>query len=486
VTATQATVWPMIIKGERRLASDGATLDVTNPATGELLGTIPHATARDVDDVVAAAQAAFEDWRRLDPQQRRDALLALADLIQANSEELALLDVDDNGSPVREMTNDVGLAVEWLRYYASLAMQVRGVTIPTSHGRLDYTVRQPFGVVARIIPFNHPLMFAASRVGAPLAAGNTVIVKPSEHTSLSALRFAELAQQVLPPGVVNVVTGLGATTGDALVTHPAVRRLAFTGAAETGRRIVARAASVNLKTVTLELGGKNPLVVFPDADLDKAIDAAVRGMNFTWQGQSCGSTSRLIVHDGIYDKFVEHLAAKVGAIRSGDPRDPATETGAIVNGSQLDKVLSYIAIGQEDGARLVAGGDRVTEGTYDKGLFVRPTVFAEVDPDSRLAQHEIFGPVLATMRFADYADAVRIANNTNYGLTAGVFTRDLATAHRYARDVEAGYVWVNDVSRHILMAPFGGWKDSGLGREEDLSEVESYTQVKNVHVNFEG
>lgn len=475
----------MIVNGGRRLASDGATLDATNPATGEMLATIPHATAQDVDNAVAAAQAAFEGWRRLDPQQWRDGLLALAELVQANGDELAMLDVIDNGSPISEMTSDIRFAVECLRYYASLVMQSRGATIPTSHGRLDYTLRQPFGVVVRIIPFNHPLLFAASRIGAPLAAGNTVIIKPSEHTSLSALRFAELAQQVLPPGVVNVVTGLGATTGDALVTHPAVRRVAFIGAAETGRRIVARASSVNLKTVTLELGGKNPLVVFPDANLDEAIGAAVRGMNFTWQGQSCGSTSRLIAHADIYHEFVDCLAAKVGAIRSGDPSDPATETGAIVNSSQLDKVLSYIAIGQEDGARLVAGGSRITEGAFGHGLFVRPTVFAEVDPDSRLAQNEIFGPVLATMRFTDYEDAVRIANNTNYGLTASVFTRDLATAHRYARDVEAGYVWVNEVSRHIPATPFGGWKDSGLGREEDLSEVESYTQVKNVHVRFE-
>ncbi len=484
MTLTSGEVQPLVVGGRPRGASDGGTLEARNPATGELLGRIPHATPADVDDTVSAAAAAFQSWRQLEPQQWRDGLLALADLIDAHGDELAMLDVRDNGSPIREMRNDVRFAVECLRYYAALVLQVRGETIPTSHERLNYTLRQPFGVVARIIPFNHPLLFAASRIGAPLAAGNTVIIKPSEHTSLSALRIGQLAQDVLPPGVVNVLTGLGATTGNALVSHPLIRRISFTGAAETGRRILQQAAAVNVKAVSLELGGKNPLVVFPDADLPTAVDAAVRGMNFTWQGQSCGSTSRLIVHASIHDEFVEHLAAKVDGIRSGDPGDPATETGALVNEAQLDKVLSFIDIGKQDGGRLVAGGVRLVHDDYARGLFVRPTVFAGVDPGSRLAQQEVFGPVLAAMPFTDYRDAIEIANNTDYGLTASVFTRDLALAHRYARDVEAGYVWVNEVSRHVAATPFGGWKDSGLGREEDPSEVESYTQVKNVHVNF--
>jgi len=485
MTLTHVETTPMIIGGVAKVAADGATLDAINPATGEVIGRFPHASAVDVGEAVRAANVAFEQWRRLDPQQWRDSLLALADLIEANGDELAMLDVRDNGSPIREMVNDVRFAVECLRYYASLVMQMRGSTIPTSHDRLDYTLRQPFGVVARIIPFNHPLLFAASRIGAPLAAGNSVIIKPSEHTSLSALRIGQLAQQVLPAGVVSVVTGLGATTGDALVSHPVVRRISFTGSADTGRRIVMRGAEVNLKTISLELGGKNPLVVFPDADLDRAVDAAVRGMNFTWQGQSCGSTSRLILHSSISTEFIDRLAGKVDAIRSGDPTDHNTQTGAIVNRAQLDKVLSFIQIAKDDGARLVAGGHQLTDGDFERGLFVRPTVFADVDPMSRIAQQEIFGPVLAAMTFTDYDDALRIANSTQYGLTASVFTSDLGTASRYARDVEAGYVWVNEVSRHVAATPFGGWKDSGLGREEDPSEVESYTQVKNVHVNFE-
>ncbi|MFJ2160533.1 aldehyde dehydrogenase family protein [Streptomyces sp. NPDC087856] len=475
----------MTIGGESRHAVDGQTLEVRNPATGEVLGHVPAASAADIDLAVQAGKNAFEDWRREDPAVWRERLVAFAKLIEQEGEELARLDVLSNGSPIREMRNDVNFAVESLRFYAGLASQVGGKTVPTTHDRLNYTLRQPFGVVGRIVPFNHPLLFAASRIGAPVAVGNTVIIKPSEYTSLSAVRIGELARQVFPAGVVNVVTGLGATAGDALVRHPDVRRISFTGGAETGRRIVTRAAEVNLKTVTLELGGKNPLVVLPDADIDSAVEAAVRGMNFTWQGQSCGSMSRLLVHRDLYPAFVEAVASRAESIRSGSPVDEETETGAIVNQAQLDKVLSYIELGKAEGARLVAGGNRLTEGDFGRGLFVRPTVFADVEPDSRLAQEEIFGPVLSVIPFDTYEEGLRIANSVSYGLTASVFTRDLGAAHRFARDVEAGYVWVNEVSKHVHATPFGGWKDSGLGREEDISELESFTQTKNVHVNFE-
>lgn len=475
----------MSIAGEFRAAADGGYLDAVNPATGKVIGRIPQATPADVNDAVAGGARAQRDWIQLHPVERSRRMNALADLIVAQGDELAMLDVVDNGSPISEMRNDIQFAAAMLRYYAGLVLQARGTTVPTTWDRVNYTLRQPYGVVGRIVPFNHPLLFAASKAAAPLAAGNAVIMKPSEHTSLSALRFGELAQQALPPGLVSIVTGDGAVSGDALVTHPDVRRLAFIGSADTGMRIIARASSVNVKNVSLELGGKNPLVVFPDADVDKAIDGAVRGMNFTWQGQSCGSTSRLLVHQSLYRDFVDRLAAKVGAIRSGDPTEPTTQTGALVNRSQLDKVLSFIRIGRDDGARLVAGGVRLTDGDYANGTFVRPTVFADVEPDSRLAQNEIFGPVLAAMPFNDYDEAVRIANSVRYGLTASVFTRDLATTHRFARDIQSGYVWVNEVSQHVPGTPFGGFKDSGLGREEDVDELLSYTQTKNVHVNFE-
>ncbi len=481
----QTDTVPMTIGGRRRLASDGGVIESLNPATGELIGLIPAGTAADAAAAVDAAAVAFASWRRVDPPERAAMLCQLADAVDAHADELALLDVADNGSPIAEMRNDVTGAVAQIRYLAGLVMQVRGDTVPSSFDRLNYTLRQPYGVVARIVPFNHPLLFAATKLAAPLAAGNTIVLKPSEFTSMSALRLGELAAEIFPPGVVNVVTGNGHSIGDALVADPRVRRLAFTGSARTGRVILARAAGVNVKNVTLELGGKNPLVIFPDADQDLAIEAAVRGMNFTWQGQSCGSTSRLLVHESVYPEFTQRLAERIAALEPGMPSDPATRTGAMVNAAQLRKVADYVKIGQDEGARLLTGGGRVTGGEFARGHFVRPALFADVRPDSRLAQEEIFGPVLAALRYRDDEEAIEVANSVDYGLTASVFTRDLARAHRFARDIEAGYVWVNEVSRHILGAGFGGVKDSGLGREEDLEEILSYTQVKNVHVNME-
>jgi betaine-aldehyde dehydrogenase len=395
-----------------------------------------------------------------------------------------MLDVSENGSPIREMRADAFAGAAALRYFAGLALELRGDTIPSDFDRLDYTVPSPFGVVGRIIPFNHPFMFAASKSAAPLIAGNTLILKPSEHTSMSTIRLAELADGVLPKGVFNVVTGTGLEAGDPLVTHPGVRRIAFTGSAEIGRSIQQRAATHVVKTVSLELGGKNPLVVMPDADLDLAVEGAVRGMNFTWQGQSCGSTSRLIVEKSRRDEFVERLTARMEALRSGPPDEEATDTGAIVHRGQYNKVLSYLQIGRDEGARVVTGGGPPEDKSLASGMFVRPTLFTDVAPDSRLAQEEIFGPVLAVITYDRYEDAIEIANGIQYGLTASIFTSDLRTAHRFARDVQAGYVWVNDSARHFPGVPFGGFKDSGVGREESFDELVSYTQVKNVNINF--
>jgi betaine-aldehyde dehydrogenase len=483
-TSVEPGTHAALIGGRRVAAASGETIDAVSPVTGEAIARIPRCRAEDVDAAVRAAAAAFVEWRRLEAAERASYLLRLADAIEADGERLAGLDSVDNGSPLHEMRKDVGIAAAQLRYFAGLALQLRGQTIPSSYDRLNYTLRQPFGVVGRIVPFNHPLMFAAAKIAAPLVAGNTVVLKPSEFTSLSALALADHLAAIFPPGVVNVVTGYGNEAGDALVAHPDVRRLAFIGSVETGRAIQRRAAEVAVKHVTLELGGKNPIVIFPDADHDLAIQGAVTGMNFTWQGQSCGSTSRLLVHRDTYEDFVDELAGRVERLRSGPPGDPQTDTGAIVNERQLEKVLGYVALGQEEGARLVTGGNRVTDGELARGLFVRPAVLADVRPDSRLAQEEIFGPVLAVLRYDDYDDAVRIANGVRYGLTASVFTRDLRTAHAFARDVEAGYVWVNDASRHFPATSFGGFKDSGVGREEDLEELESYTQTKNVNVRF--
>jgi len=473
---------PTLIAGERSNSASGALIESINPATGEVIARFPRCDATDVDAAVRAAERALPEWAASPPGVRAKALYRLANTIEARGEELAAIDVADNGSPIKEMRNDSRIAAEWIRYQANLSLSVRGETIPVAHDRLDYTLRQPWGVVGRIVPFNHPLMFATAKIAAPLVAGNTVIVKPSEHTSLSILALVDDLREIFPPGVVNVITGFGSEAGDALVAHPGVRRIAFTGHADTGRAIQRRAAEVAVKTVTLELGGKNPIVVFEDADLESAVAGALRGMNFTWQGQSCGSTSRLIVNEAIHEELVDELAERMEGLRSGMPDREDTDTGAIVNVQQLDKVRKYIEIGHGEGAKLLAGGGPPDDPELAGGNFIRPTLFDDVEPGGRLAQEEIFGPVLAVMTFRDYDHALEIANSVRFGLTASVFTSDLRTAHRFARDVEAGYVWVNDSSRHFTGTPFGGFKDSGIGREEDLEELLSYTQVKNVNV----
>ena len=461
-----------------------AELDVTNPATGERIGTIPRGDDAVVDDVVRAAQAAQREWRRLPLAERATLVSRLADVLDAHGEELARLDAIDNGSPISCFREDVGVAAWALRYFAGLVLEQKGETLPADGDRLNFTLRQPYGVVARITPFNHPVLFAARGAAAPLAAGNAVVIKPSEHTSLSTLRFAELAAEVLPEGLVGVVTGLGGEAGAAVVRHPAVNRIGFTGSVAGGQAVLATAASAGVKHVTCELGGKNPLVIMPDADLDEAVAGAIKGMNFTWSSQSCGSTSRVLVQREIHDPFVERLAAAVAALRPGSPLDEATTMGALVNRAQHEKVQRYIEIGREQGAAEVVRGGPIAVPDHEHGLFVRPALFDGVAPDSRLAQEEIFGPVLSVLTFEDLDDAVRIANGVRYGLTAGIFTRDLGAALRFARDVEAGYVWVNDSATHIPGASFGGWKASGMGREEGFEELLSYGQTKNVNVRF--
>jgi acyl-CoA reductase-like NAD-dependent aldehyde dehydrogenase len=475
----------MLIAGELRDARSGQVLEAVNPATGRCFASFPRGGALDIDDAVEAGIVAFPQWWKTSPLERASCLEGLASLIVEHADELIALDVIDNGSTIRQLRHDAMTAAKQLRYFAGLVLEQRGDTVPSGHGRLNFTLRHPFGVVGRIIPFNHPLMFAAQKIGAPLIAGNTVVLKPSEYTSVSALRLGELARDVFPPGVLNIVTGLGREVGEALVNHPKVRRIAFTGSVATGLAIQASAASRVVKTVTLELGGKNPIVVFSDADLDKAIDGTIRGMSFTFQGQSCGSTSRLLVHSSIHDSFVSKLAARIDALRVGPPGDDATDVGSIVHRDQYDKVVSYLNIAREEGLELLAGGGVPTDSSLDGGLYVRPTLFGNVPATSRLLREEIFGPILVVVPFDGYDDAVLIANDVSYGLTASVYTSSLAIALKFARDVEAGYVWVNDVGAHILGAPFGGLKDSGVGREENLAEILSYSQEKNVHVLFD-
>jgi acyl-CoA reductase-like NAD-dependent aldehyde dehydrogenase len=479
-TSTAVETVPILVGGELREAASGETIEARNPATGELLARFPRCGAEDVAAAVDAARAALPAWRATPAPERARLLLQLADAVVARKEELALLDAADNGSPLRDLRIDVEIGAAELRYFAGLALQARGETIPTGHERVNYTLREPFGVVGRIIPFNHPLLFATMKIGAPLVTGNTLVLKPSEHTSLSALRLCEEFRRIFPPGVINVVTGYGAEAGDALVAHPLVRRIAFIGLARTGRRIQARAAEVAVKTVTLELGGKNPIVVFADASLDEAVEGVVRGMNLSFQGQSCGSTSRLLVHEEIHDEFVAQVAERLEGMRVGLPTSDDTQIGTLINGAQLEKVQRYVELGRDDGFELVKGGTRPEQAELANGFFIRPALFDRVAPGSRLEQEEIFGPVLAVMPFRDYDEALRVANGIQLGLTASVYTRDLRTAHAFARDVEAGFVWVNDSGRHFLGTPFGGYKDSGLGRVNGIESVDQFLQTKSV------
>ena len=475
--------WRMLIGGELVTGRTGNTMPVIHPGDESVIAQIPLGDAGDVDDAVTAAQKASKNWARTPIAERAAALAALADLVLAHGEELAWLDTLDNGSPIAVMRNDYLMAVDQLRYVAGLALQLRGQTLPPpKHDALDFTLRDPFGVVGRLIPFNHPLMFAASRIAAPLLAGNAVVLKPSEQTSLSALRLAELTQNLIPPGVLNVVTGTGQIVGDALVTHPAVPRIAFTGSEAVGRRILARAAaSPAIKTVTLELGGKNPLIVFPDADLPAAVDGALRGMNFRWQGQSCGSTSRLFVHRSVYEGFIADVAAKMATLTIGDPLKETTDVGPLVSKAHYDRVRRFIEAGINDPElELVTGGSAKNR----PGYFVPPTLFTAHSPHGPLFTEEIFGPVLVAAPFDDYDHVIEMANRLDVGLTASVWTTSLHTAMSASRDLQAGYVWVNHSSEHIPGASFGGVKNSGLGREESLEEIESYTQHKNVYIKF--
>jgi len=476
----------MLIGGVLSEAEDGATLETRSPFTEEVIGYAPDASAGDVDKSVKAGLAVAREWREIGPLERAKYLRRLAVVLLENEAELALLDALDGGNPVTAMRGDVRIAADILNLYADWAIELKGETIPSTPDRLHYTVREPFGVVARIVPYNHPLMFTAGRIAAPLVAGNAVVVKAADQTPLSSLRVGELFADELPPGVLSILTGQGAVSGDALVRHPQIRRIAFIGSVSTGRRIQQAAAEAGVKTVTAELGGKNPLIVFPDADPTAAAEGAVRGMNFHWSaGQSCGSTSRLLIHESLYDEVVKKVVDGVAQVRVGSPLDPLSEMGTMVSEQQYDKVMGFIERAQKDGAEVLAGGGRPDGVGFAKGFFVAPTVLGGVTPDMEIAQEEVFGPVLSVMSFRSDDEAIEIANGTSFGLTASLWTRDVGRAHSIAREIEAGYVWINGSSAHYLGLPFGGFKDSGVGREEGVEEMLSFTQVKAVTIPLE-
>ncbi len=461
-------------------APHGGYLDTLDPSTGRSLGRAAEADEQDIAAAVAAADAAFAGWRDLKPLERAAVVRAIAATLREHAGELALLDARNGGNPVAEMGRDVLAAAAQLDYFAGLALELKGETIPMGRDAVDFTVREPFGVCARIVAYNHPLMFTAAKMGPPLVAGNTVVMKPPQQAPLSSYRMMELIGSLAPPGVINLVTG-GAACGAALVAHPRVPRISLIGSVQTGRAIAA-AAGARLKHVTLELGGKNACVIYPDADVDRAIAGAVAGMNFTWCGQSCGSTSRLFVHESIHDQVVAGVLDGVRRFVPGPPTDPATTMGAIISRAQHEKVLSYIALGRAEGATLAAGGRVPDDANLVGGWFVEPTVFTGVTQAMRLANEEIFGPVLAVLRWSDEEALWRDVNAVEYGLSCSIWTRSLSTAHRAAARAEAGFVWINHTGAHFIGVPFGGYKQSGLGREESFDELLSYTQVKNVHI----
>jgi 2-formylbenzoate dehydrogenase len=475
--------WLLHIGGRSVPAADGRSYTTLDPSTGAALAQVADGGAEDVQRAYEAAERASRAWGRTTFAERAAVVREMAELLVEHGEELAVLDALDSGNPVAAMRTDVRNAAAMLQVQAGLALSLRGEAMDGGASRLHYTRLEPFGVVGRIVAYNHPLLYAATRATPALLAGNAVILKPAPQTPLSALRWAELVADLLPPGVFNVVTGADATPGEAIVAHPGIRRLAFIGSVPVGRAIQAGAARAAVKTVTLELGGKNPMVVFPDCDVEAAAQGAFDGMNLTsTQGQSCGSNSRVIVHRDVLEPFAEALRSRLAAVRVGPALDPDTDMGPLITRQHLESVQGWVRRGREDGASVRLQGE--VAGDLPPGFYAGPTLFGGVTPDMALAQEEVFGPVTALMSFDSEEQALALANDVRFGLTASVWTEDLRRAHRMARELEAGYVWVNEVAAHFPGTPFGGVKESGVGREEAADEIASYAQVKSVHVRL--
>tara|TARA_R110002020_G_scaffold65413_4_gene172780 strand:- start:2167 stop:3642 length:1476 start_codon:yes stop_codon:yes gene_type:complete len=474
----------MLIGGAQLDAADDRRLPVFNPFTGEEIATIPDADTQDVASAVRAARDAFDNgWGSTPGIERARLLHRLADLIDEAAAEFGRLETDDNGKLLRETTAQAKFAARNYRFFAGYADKLYGRTIPLDqHGMFDYTVRQPVGVAALITAWNSPMQLLANKLAPALAAGCTVVIKPSEHASLSTLRLGDLiAEAGFPAGVVNIVTG-GVECGQAIAGHPGLDRISFTGSVPTGQAIMA-AANRTLVPVTLELGGKSPNIVFEDADFDRAVTGALNGI-FSAGGQTCIAGSRLLVADAIYDRMVAALAERAAQIRLGDPTAAATQMGPVANRPRLERITGVIEKARSDGARMVAGGEVVPRSDLQNGLFVAPTVFADVDSDSALAQEEIFGPVLSVIRFTSEGEAVRVANGTEFGLASAVWTKDLARAHRVAEALVAGTVWVNTYRVSAAQAPFGGVGKSGHGRERGEEALDEYLRTKNVMIDL--
>lgn len=490
-TELERQPWGMLIDGTITAAEGQESLESRCPANGRFLAEVPFAQPADLNRAVAAAKAAAPGWRDTPVVERAARVRDMAAILRENTEILGIVDAVDSGNPVGAMIGDVKLAVGMLEYIAGVVMEVKGQTLPSMKDEWLVTRREPYGVVGRIIPFNHPLMFASARIGAPLVTGNAVVLKVPEQAPLAPLLMANLIKELFPPGVLNVISGDGPTTGEALVRHPDIKRIALIGSLETGQRIQASAAEVGVKHITLELGGKNPMIVFPDADVDRAAESAVFGMNFHYtQGQSCGSTSRLFLHESVHEAVLDRVVDKVAKLRIGHPLDLRTQMGCLASRDQYEKVMAYIELGQQEGAKLIHGGGRPRGDDFIEypdlvnGFYVEPTVFAGVNMEMRIGREEIFGPVLSVFAWSDVEEVIRQANDVQYGLTASVWTNDLRAAFDAANRLDAGYVWINGSGIHYLGAPFGGHKSSGIDVEEGIEELFSYTQSKTVSVGF--
>jgi len=474
---------PKLLVGGRSVDPlEGGTMPVVNPATGERLCEIPAAGAKDVDAAARAARGALEGpWGAAGPRERGRLLRRLADLLWERREEFALVESLENGKTFREaIRGDVSPGAATLAYWSEAPARILGEVLPVEGPFHTYVLREPVGVVGAIVPWNYPTCLACWKLGPALAAGCTVILKPSEWTPLTAMKLGELAREAgFPDGVVNVLPGYGEPAGEALARHPGIDKISFTGSIRTARRLLHASAETNLKKLTLELGGKSPQIVFPDADRARAVEACFWGI-FGNKGEVCNAGSRVLVHEAAYDGFVGELAERARRMVVGDPLDPATEMGAQVSRRQLDAVLGYVKSGRDEGARLVAGGERDVEGVKARGSFLRPTVFADVRPGMRIAQEEIFGPVLACLRFRDDGEALAVANGTRYGLAASIWTADVARAHALARRVQSGVVWINCFNEFDDAAPFGGFKESGWGRDLSHHALDGYLQLKTV------
>jgi aldehyde dehydrogenase (NAD+) len=475
----------LLVDGKEEDAVSGKTIPVMNPATGEQLTTVPEGGAADVDRAAGAARRAFETgaWRNMKVSQRERIIWRIGELIEKNKEELGMIESLNNGKTYREaLRGDIPPSWDVFYYYAGWARKIYGETIPVDGEYLNYTLREPVGVVGMITAWNYPLLLAAWKVAPALATGCSMVVKPSEMTPLSTLKLARYCLEAgVPEGVVNVVTGYGPAAGDALARHMDVDKIAFTGSIRTARALLKASAESNLKRLSLELGGKSPNIIFPDSDLDRARKAAFWGI-YANKGEVCSAGSRLLVHEAIYDKFVSELANLASHMKIGDPLDPSTEMGSQISQTQMERILNYIEAGKQEGAQLVCGGERDTEGAKAKGFYVKPTIFAGVKPQMKIAQEEIFGPVLAALKFRDEEEAAAIANSTVYGLVSAVWTRDIRLAHRMAQKIKAGSVWINDYNCFDSSSPFGGAKQSGFGREMGAYALDSYTQVKSVWI----